>query len=134
MKKILIFALTFALAVCIAGCTNKDETTAEIPLANGAAAPTSSDAITEGSAASSSKSENVTTPPSADEYIAPNMALKIAVAHAGVYEIFDEEVELDYERGKAVYEVSFESDKTEYEYEIDATNGDVLRFESEKDD
>ncbi|MBQ4151011.1 MAG: PepSY domain-containing protein [Clostridia bacterium] len=129
MKKILIFALTFALAVCIAGCTNNSEAT------TAAKAETSASQVSNDvNGITDLQTSNIEKSSSNDEYIAPNMALKIAVAHAGVYEIFDEEVELDYERGKAIYEVNFESGKTEYEYEIDAINGDVLRFESEKDD
>ena len=127
MKKALIFALSFAFAIAPLGCTNKEETSPADSTAN-------SDVSLTEIASSSVQPQNTTHTPSPDEYIAPNMALKIATAHAGVGEVTDQEVELDYENGKAIYEVSFDSGKIEYEYEIDAITGDVLYFESEKDD
>lgn len=44
------------------------------------------------------------------------------------------EKELDYEKGKLVYEVEAEQDGYEYEYEVDATTGEVLEKEKERDD
>ena len=43
-------------------------------------------------------------------------------------------VELDYERGKAVYEVDFKSGNMEYDYEIDATTGSIIKVDKEYDD
>lgn len=42
--------------------------------------------------------------------------------------------ELDYENGKQVYEVGFHVGKMEYDYDIDASTGDVLKYEIEQDD
>ncbi len=60
-------------------------------------------------------------------------AKNIAVSHAGFSEsevTFSKE-ELDYDDGKAVYEIVFYNGQTEYEYEVDAVTGDILEYESE---
>lgn len=46
-------------------------------------------------------------------------------------EVYDKEVELDYEKNTWVYEVSFEKNKTDYDYVIDAVSGEVLHFKVE---
>lgn len=44
------------------------------------------------------------------------------------------EIEQDYDDGRRVYEGSFESGRTEYEFEIDAATGNFLSWEAETDD
>ena len=44
------------------------------------------------------------------------------------------DIELDDEDGKLVYEVEFKSGSMEYDYEIDAVSGAVLKHEAELDD
>ena len=63
-------------------------------------------------------------------------AKSIALNHAGVSEnkAYDMEIELDDEDGKLVYEVEFRSGNMEYDYEIDAHTGAVLKHEAERDD
>lgn len=63
-----------------------------------------------------------------------NEAAQQAIEQAGVEQAYDVESELDYEKGKAVYDVEFESNGQEYEYEIDAETGAVLEKEKERDD
>ena len=63
-------------------------------------------------------------------------AKQIALEHAGVdadKARFDG-VELDKEKGKTVYEVDFEVGSYEYEYEIDAYSGEIVKHEKEYDD
>ena len=62
--------------------------------------------------------------------------LLTALEHAGVKaeDAYDLSVELDNEHGKAIYEAEFKSGGYEYEYEIDASTGDVLKFDKEFDD
>lgn len=50
----------------------------------------------------------------------------------GVSEVVD--TDLDYENGKAVYEVEVEQGKNEYEYEVDVATGAVIETEKERDD
>ncbi len=70
------------------------------------------------------------------EYITPEQAKTAALTHAGLSadQVRELECELDRENGKTVYEVTFEKGNTEYEYEIDAVTGQVIRHEAEKDD
>lgn len=76
-----------------------------------------------------------TTVPSDPEFIGRDRAKEIALEHAGVKEseAYDLEVELDRERGVTVYDVSFDADGFDYDYEIDAQNGDILRSDKERD-
>lgn len=73
---------------------------------------------------------------SADSYIGKDAAKAAALAHAGVTadNIVGYECELDVDFGKARYEIDFEAGGIEYEYEIDATTGTVLKAEKEQDD
>ena len=72
-----------------------------------------------------------------DAIISPERALEYALAHAGVDKksAKDVDVEIDMEYGEAKhYDVDFKADQYEYEYEIDAINGKVLKSEKEFDD
>ena len=42
-------------------------------------------------------------------------------------------VEMDYKRGRKVYEITFYQGGFEYEFDIDAETGSVLRFEKDWD-
>jgi uncharacterized membrane protein YkoI len=68
-------------------------------------------------------------------YIGFEKAKSIALAHANVpeNEIRKYEAELDRHRGRAVYEIEFDHAWTEYEYEIDAETGEIVRWKSEYD-
>ena len=63
-------------------------------------------------------------------------AKSIALNHAGVNEskAYDMDIELDDEDGTLVYEVEFKSGNIEYDYEIDAASGTILKHEAELDD
>ncbi|HZW97818.1 MAG TPA: PepSY domain-containing protein, partial [Bacillota bacterium] len=63
-------------------------------------------------------------------YIGEEKARQIAFEHAGVLktEVQKLEVELDFEDGRMVYEVEFYHNDKEYDYEIDAKNGNILEF------
>lgn len=70
------------------------------------------------------------------EWISPSKAKEIVLAHAGVKasEIRGYEFERDYENGKAVYEIGFRVGNYEYEYEINAKTGKIIRSEKDYDD
>ena len=62
-------------------------------------------------------------------------ALKKALDHANLDKDqvdYIKKVELDYEHGRKVYEITFF--KGGYEYDIDAESGKVLKFEKDLDD
>ena len=63
-------------------------------------------------------------------------AKSIAMNHAGVSEneAYDMDIELDDEDGILVYEVEFKSGNMEYDYEINAATGAILKHETELDD
>ena len=63
-------------------------------------------------------------------------AKSIALNHAGLSEnqAYDMDIELDDEDGKLVYEIEFKSGNMEYDYEIDAVSGAILKHEAELDD
>ena len=75
-------------------------------------------------------------PPAAVQDIGYAKAKSIALNHAGVIEskAYDMDVELDDEDGTLVYEVEFKSGSMEYDYEIDAASGEILKHEAELDD
>ena len=85
----------------------------------------------QGDASKPSDSKNT---PSGD--IGYAKAKSIALSHAGVSEnkVYDMDIELDDEDGRLVYEVEFKSGNREYDYEIDAANGTILKHETELDD
>lgn len=68
--------------------------------------------------------------------IGVSAAKKAAFKHANVKssDAWDVEVDLDTENGKLVYEVSFDAGGFDYDYDIDAYTGKVIRSEKEKDD
>lgn len=68
---------------------------------------------------------------SSSAYIGEARAKEIALAHAGTNgaDTVFEKTKLDYEDGRMVYEVDFRTADAEYEYEIDALNGDILEYD-----
>ncbi len=70
------------------------------------------------------------------EYIGKEEALNIACSHAKVGEedAFRVRVDLEREDGIMVYEVDFEDNDNEYDYEINADTGEILKAESERKD
>ena len=75
-------------------------------------------------------------PPAAVQDIGYAKAKSIALNHAGVSEneAYDMDIELDDEDGILVYEVEFKSGNMEYDYEINAATGAILKHETELDD
>ncbi len=69
-------------------------------------------------------------------YIGEEKAKEIALSHAGAAadKLTQYEIELDYEHGAMVYEVEFKSEGFEYDYEIDAVTGSILKSQKETDD
>lgn len=82
--------------------------------------------------------ENVESVGSASDkaYIGRDAAKAAAMEHLGVASTADIrcEIDLDYERGVMVYEVDFDYDGYEYDYHIDATTGEVVKVNKDRDD
>ena len=70
---------------------------------------------------------------SAAAYIGDQAATEAALRHAGVEQTNARNIkcEMDWENGRMVYEVDFDAAGYEYEYEIAAKTGEIIRFEKE---
>ena len=68
-------------------------------------------------------------------YVSKDSAKAAALAAAGISEAAATgmEVEFDCEDGVMIYEVEFRADGKEYEYEVNATTGEILKSEAEAD-
>lgn len=68
--------------------------------------------------------------------ISADRAKQIALEHAGLSanSVPYIKAELDYEHGRLVYEIEFREGWMEYDYEIDANSGAVLKYEKDWDD
>jgi uncharacterized membrane protein YkoI len=73
---------------------------------------------------------------STEEYIGYENALAAALGDAGLdsSQITGPEVEMDCENGAIIYEVEFRYGGQEYEYEVDAKTGQVIKAEADADE
>ncbi len=69
-------------------------------------------------------------------YVGAEKAKEVALTHAGVNEadLLDVDIEMDMENGILVYEVDFDTARWEYEYDVHATRGQVLKHQKEAND
>lgn len=74
-------------------------------------------------------------PTPGQEYISKTKAKEIALNHAGVKEADTKRMKVvfDFDDGVAEYEVEFHADKYDYDYEIDAVSGKILKVEKDRD-
>lgn len=138
-KSTLSFVAALALAASLlAGCTTANA-------ASGAVAPQGTPAAQTGEAAATAAPAPVAAPASqptqsiagsADPnsgYITEDAAKAAALDHAGLAEtdLQAVRVKLEYDDGRALYDVEFvrSADAAEYDYEIDATTGAVLAYD-----
>lgn len=68
--------------------------------------------------------------------IGMDQAKSIAASHAGlsVSDVTFSKAKLESEHGSMIYEIKFYKDGMEYEYEVDAASGEILKFDSGCDD
>lgn len=69
--------------------------------------------------------------------LTPDEALDKALAHVNLKKDqvdYIKQVELDYEHGRKVYEVKFFDNGYEYEFDVDAESGKILKYEKDLDD
>lgn len=78
----------------------------------------------------------VTKPVEATSYIGYDAAKKIALdtVGAGANDVYALKVELDREKGVMIYEVEFDYNGYEYEFDIDAKTGKVIKWDKDYDD
>lgn len=68
---------------------------------------------------------------STGSYIGETKAKQIVEKDANVTSPTYTTVELDYDDGKMIYDLEFYKDSTEYEYEVDAVNGNIMKKEKD---
>ncbi len=78
--------------------------------------------------------ENTASNSSQENLISKDVAKKIALDHAKVKEADAEKlkIDLEYEDGIRVYEVEFDMSGYEYNYDINAKTGEIIKFDKEK--
>lgn len=103
---------------------------------NNIAAPDANNANTNSSNVTNSanNSSNITNTATNNnsEYIGEEGAKEIAVAYAGIgdyNEVRFDKIELDVDRNVTVYEIEFHYNNIEYDFEINAQTGEVMKYE-----
>lgn len=79
----------------------------------------------------SSSNPPATSHPEDPVYIGTDRAKEIALAHATVENATFNSVELDTENGVMIYELDFVANGIEYEYEINALTGEIIKHQAE---
>jgi len=129
MKKYVSFVLALCLVLSLAACGKEAPAPAPAPtpVVTSVPVPAPTPAVTEAPAPAET---------AAPAHIGKDAAVDAALRHAGISagEVRRVECELDRDDGKTVYEIDFKSGGREYEYEVDAFTGAILRAESEYDD
>ncbi len=140
MKKILAIVISTLLVLTLfVACTAKEEknpdtTTANPSATNGSESTVLQDAeLTTYDDRLPSDSESPATQAPSTTTITSDEAKAIVLGHAGLTEseVSRYHSELDRERGGLVYEIEFDSATHEYEYEVNAETGEVLKAEKE---
>ncbi len=157
MKRLLSLLLAIVFIFAFAGCENekivenpKQPTTENEP--NTPITDENNDTLpSDDNQSSQGTGDNATTPSNntnlqgvddktpltqTDEFISKAKAKQIALSDAGVKEsqIRDYEIESDREKGVYYYEINFEAGGFEYEYDIDAKSGKIVKKHKEKED
>lgn len=110
------------------------ETTAETSALAAAAETAAETAAATGAAGTKTVANNQTTTAAAGAKLTAEEAKAKALAHAGLSasQVTVTKAKLEWDDGKQVYDVEFYgSDRTEYEYEVDAETGEVIQYSSE---
>ena len=84
----------------------------------------------------SNLTDPATAAPQVSPYITLEKAKEIALNHAAVNaaDARWDDREFDFENGQPIYDLAFDANGLEYEYDIDARAGNILRSHSERDD
>ena len=130
-KKRIAAAMVIALGIILAGCGSESASTEEeIDVATAAEAEATVDAESESVDSADAGSENteVGTDNTSAAQLTGEEALAIALTDSGLSEdaLTGTRVKTETEKGSLVYEVDLYAEAEEYEYEIDASNGEIL--------
>ena len=82
-----------------------------------------------------SQNQNPNQNQAGDSFIGTEQAKAAALRHAGcsAEQVVFTKAKLDYDDGRAIYEIEFTKDGLKYELEIDAATGGVLKYEMDRD-
>ena len=134
-----VTSLAIATMLALTGCGGSQASSTTSPQASSSAATAISSGAAAGANASSASSADApgSHTPQAVNYIGEDAAKAAALKHAGIPETSCNNltIELDAEAadGSAHYDIAFNCNGLAYDYDIDATTGAVLTFESEID-
>ena len=151
LQKISLLALTLTFVLLLSGCgkntdTNSGGNTNSNGSTNNGITSSQNNSSNQNDNYASSNQQNGSSNNNSSENnssiltettkISKEEAKKIALKDAGVTEdqIHDFDIELDHYEGKASYDISFEKDNIDYDYEIDATTGKILERKKDKND
>lgn len=65
-----------------------------------------------------------------ENYLSKEKIKEIVFNKTKVKDYYDYEIEFEFKSGKAIYEVEFETKDKEYDLELDALNGNIIRYET----
>lgn len=143
MKKTKLVALACTLAVpmalFLAGCGAKpaQSTDANANKESTQTTQTTTDNKSQTNAQSTTQTQApAQTTPAQPTYIGEDAAKKAALGHAGFDEsaVTELKIELDTDDGTVHYDVDFKQGGMEYDYDINATTGEIMQSKSEVDD
>ena len=128
-KKILAAFFAVVFSAMLAGCGTKvgNDISSDI---NSIMDPNMNNSVGQNSTPTTSEQQNNSTN---NAKISKAKAKEIALSHAGVKEadISDYEIELDNENGVLVYDISFDCNGKEYDYDINANTGEITNSKNE---
>ena len=89
----------------------------------------------DGTVEQETKGDNHSEVTKSDKYISVQKAFETALKHVGAsrQQVRDVDIELEYKFGQTVYEVTFDYNKYEYEYYINAESGEIIKLFKEID-
>ena len=136
MKKIIATSFALAAACVAVGDANQPQSTASCcckAAVQNAQQPCAK-SLAPSAAQRTAPVQSAALPPN-NGFIGRQTAIKAALAHAKLQEsdVRWLKCELDREDGVMVYEVDFKKDGFEYDYDIDAKTGTVLKAKKERD-
>ena len=134
MKKLIAFTLVLLLSISLFGCGNKNVDTTTQTKNTKTETQVQQSTSTDNNTETYAHKENAPTLP--EGAITSEDAVAIALDKAGLTnsQLIGLWSELDYDDGVLVYEVDFSDGKYDYDCDVDALNGKVLKFEKELDD
>lgn len=138
MKILLSLALTVLLCISLVACGgNKNDNNASGMISDGMSAVESgvNSAVSGTESAMQSAKDNMSDSMSLTAKITAEEAKTKALRHAGLSadRVTDVDIDLDRDNSRLIYEIDFNCDGIEYDYDIDAETGAVISADKDRD-